>query len=406
MLTMLRETRDRLTDLTASRAVATLSGDDSVAAVRELGIIRRLVEALTAEAVARIDATDAHRTRGDRSAVDTCAKVLQVGPGPAAELLAAAKAAADDDRIERAFRNGEVDARSAAMIGAVSRHVPDAVDELLDAAVHGPQILKEACARARAESEDPEERARRLHAARELRIGTDADGMVCGRFRLTPEVGGRIKALIDAGAQRRFRADRARPREHHAAHAADELATLLLLHAPADGRRTESAEIPRSTPGVPRTAATVHVVIDHSALVRGRALAGETCEIPGVGPIDARWARDLLGDAFLTAVIKHGTDITTVAHFGRHVNARLRTALLVQGRECDVAGCGIRGYLEMDHVRDHAKRGPTALHNLGWLCSHHHRLKSSGWILGPRSRANGKRRLTPPQRAPSSTRVA
>ncbi|MFM8971597.1 MAG: HNH endonuclease signature motif containing protein, partial [Actinomycetota bacterium] len=225
-----------------------------------------------------------------------------------------------------------------------------------------------------------------------------------GRFRLTPEVGGQVKALIDAGVQRRFRAERTGPPEPHATYAADELAALVLEHA--DPEPVVGADAPGRRSGRARTAATVHIVIDHGALVRGHALPGEQCEIPGVGPVDARWARDLLGEAFLTAVIKRGTDITTVAHFGRHVNASLRTALLVQGRECDVNGCGTRGYLEIDHVREHAKRGPTSLDNLGWLCSHHHRLKSSGWTLGARDTRTGKRHLAPPARAPDRTHAA
>jgi hypothetical protein len=45
----------------------------------------------------------------------------------------------------------------------------------------------------------------------------------------------------------------------------------------------------------------------------------------------------MLGDAFVTAVIKKGRDITTVAHFGRHIPAHLRTAMIVGGRECVIA---------------------------------------------------------------------
>ena len=101
-------------------------------------------------------------------------------------------------------------------------------------------VITDPHARARAESEDPEARARRLHAARELRIGTDVDGMVCGRFRLTPEVGGRLKALIDAGVQRRFRAARGGRTEPHAAYAADELADLVLEHADTPAHETSS----------------------------------------------------------------------------------------------------------------------------------------------------------------------
>jgi hypothetical protein len=137
-------------------------------------------------------------------------------------------------------------------------------------------------------------------------------------------------------------------------------------------------------------------MIDHGALVRGNALPGETCEIPGVGPVNVAWVRDLIGSAFLTAVITKGKDILTVAHLGRYVPAELQTALLVHGKECAIEGCNLRGYLERDHTDDFAAGGPTAIWNLNWLCYVHHRLKTAGWILGPADPNTGKHTLRPP----------
>jgi hypothetical protein len=142
--------------------------------------------------------------------------------------------------------------------------------------------------------------------------------------------------------------------------------------------------------------AVVHVVVDHGALVRGGTADGEVCEIPGVGPVDVAWVKELLGSAFVTAVVKKGKDILTVAHVGRHVPAEVMTALVVSGRECDVDGCHQRGYLERDHVQEHSRGGPTSFANLCWLCYAHHRLKSGGWQLGPPEPATRKRKLRPP----------
>jgi hypothetical protein len=172
--------------------------------------------------------------------------------------------------------------------------------------------------------------------------------------------------------------------ESHEAYAADAFANLMR-------GRGANGETPKAA------APTVHILTDHAALVRGEVCPGETCEIPGIGPVNAAWVRAVLGQAFLTAVIKKGRDITTVAHFGRHVPAELATAMIVGGRECDVVGCHGRGYLERDHSEvDYAKGGPTAWWNLIWLCSVHHRRKTSGWILGPRDPHNGRRTLEPP----------
>jgi hypothetical protein len=144
----------------------------------------------------------------------------------------------------------------------------------------------------------------------------------------------------------------------------------------------------------------VHVLISHGALMRGGAVEGEVCEIPGVGPVNATWVRELLGEAFVSAVITKGKDIFTVAHLGRHIPAEVQTALIVSGHECSVKGCGMRGYLERDHVHEYGKGGPTAFWNLRWLCYVHHRLKSQGWTLGPPDPLTGKCELrAPPQRA-------
>jgi len=211
---------------------------------------------------------------------------------------------------------------------------------------------------------------------------TDADGMVAGRFRLAPETGSQVKAAIDAHVQRAFRAHKGGEHEPHDAYAADALTAFVLN--------------PTEPTTAPDPNATVHVVIDHAALVRGRTTDGETCEIPGVGPVDVAWVRELLGSAFLTAIIKRGKDILTVAHLGRHVPAEIQTALIVSGRECGIEHCYHRGYLERDHTHDHAKGGPTAFWNLAWLCYLHHRHKTAGWNLGPVDPETGKRTLRPP----------
>ena len=226
-----------------------------------------------------------------------------------------------------------------------------------------------------AHAEDPDARAARQHAARRFRTWTASDGMVEGHFRLTPEVGAGLKAKIDDETERIYRARRkSGPHEPHEAYAADALA-YLVQHDGAKAKATKG------------TATTVHVVIDHAALVRGHALEGEQCEIPGVGPVNVGWVREMLGEAFVTAVIKKGRDITTVAHFGRHIPAHLRTAMIVAGRECVVAGCHARGYLEIDHCEiDYAKGGPAAWWNLDYGCAVHHRHKTQGWKLGPATR--------------------
>jgi hypothetical protein len=379
MFDLLSSARSSIEAFALDFDASSLSSEDALRAVAELGAIRRVADGMLAKAAKRV------ADSGARDASASMARDLGVSANEVRSAIRTAARLEDLPATSAAVRAGRLSTRQAEMIADAATANPAAEAELLAAAERGLVPLKDACIAARARVEDPSARAERQRAQRFLRMWTDADGMVAGRFRLTPEVGGPMKAAIDAEVQRTFRKRRAgHEHEPHEAYAADALAAFVL-----------------GTEEVPKGARpSVHVVIDHGALVRGGAADGEVCEIPGVGPVDVAWVRELLGSAFLTAVIRRGKDILTVAHLGRHVPAEVQTALLVSGRECDVEGCFHRGYLERDHTHDHAKGGPTAYWNLGWRCYLHHRRKSAGWLLGPPDPITGKRTLrAPPGRA-------
>ncbi len=202
-----------------------------------------------------------------------------------------------------------------------------------------------------------------------------------GHDAVMPEEGAAVDAVIEEGTRRRFREARsAGTPEPQEAYAADAFVDAVL-----GGPKSKKSG-----------GYSAHILIDHEVLKRGYALPGETCEIAGIGPVNVEWVREVLGDAFVTAIVKKGKDITTVAHFGRHIPAHLRTAMTVSGRECSIEGCTGREHLELDHCEiDHAKGGPTARWNLAWLCSVHHKRKTKGWKLGPPDPETGKRKLEP-----------
>jgi hypothetical protein len=390
MFDTLASTRTALETMAREFEPRTLTGDQAVRVVTELGAIRRLVDAILGKAAQRVDETSAHRQNGgnDRDAAQLVGRAVGADASEARRAIKTAQQLEKLPETDAAVRAGPLSARQAELVADAATANPDAERKLLAAAGEGMVPLKEACVNARADAEDATRRAARQHAARRLRIWTAADGMVEGHFRLAPEVGGRFKAAIDAGTQRIFRSRRASgPHESHDAYAADVLADLVpadLLAGEVSGKGS-------------KTVTNVHVVIDHAALVRGNAIEGETCSIPGVGPVSVPWVREMLGDAFVTAMVTKGRDITTVAHFGRHIPAHLRTAMIVGGRECIVAGCHARGYLEIDHSEiDYANGGPAAWWNLDYGCSIHHRRKTQGWKLGPRDAKTGKRALTAP----------
>jgi hypothetical protein len=383
MFASLTAARSELDAIALGFDASAFAGNEALRVIDELGAIRRVVDGMLAKTAKRVADTSAHTAKGDRNAATAVARSLGVGAGEVRSAMDTAAKLEDLPTTDAAVRKGELSSLEARMIADAATLNPQAEQELLDAARHGLVPLKDACIAARARTEAPKERTKRQHAARHFRMWTDDDGMLAGKFRLTPEVGGQMKFAIDAAVKRTFRARRSgSEHEPHEAYAADALAASVL------------AGISGSVSGGVQF--TVHVVVDHATLVLGGTVDGGVCEIPGVGPVSVEWVRELLGSAFLTAVIKKGKDIVTVAHLGRHVPAEIQTALIVSGRACDVAGCHHRGYLERDHVHDHAKGGPTAFWNLGWLCYWHHRLKSAGWQLGERDPVTRKRKLYEP----------
>ncbi|MCU1459503.1 MAG: protein of unknown function endonuclease [Actinomycetia bacterium] len=362
---------------------ATGSGHEAVALLEKVAKVHHLADGATAKLSKRVADTKVFVAYGDRTPEELCARIIGVGVGETRRAIESAAQLESLPETDAAVRAGRLSGQEAALISSVAVLDPALEGELLAAAGNGLSPLRDACVRARSDIEDPDARAKRQHADRALKIWNNIDGMVEGHFRLAPEVGGALRAAIQQQTQKIFRAKhRAGIREPHHAYAADALAQLVT-----------------GEPGAAKSAVgcTTHIVIDHAVLIRGAALPGETCEIPGVGPVNARWVHEQLGEAFVTAVIKKGRDITTVAHFGRHIPAELRTALLVGGgHECCVDGCTRREYLELDHSEvDYAKGGPAAWWNLEHLCSVDHRRKTQGWKLGPPDLVTGKRKLDP-----------
>ena len=425
MFDTLHSVRSALETTASNLVIARLDGPDALRLVGELGAIRRLTDGLIANAAARCDATYAHRPSGAKDAATAVGRAVGVTRAEAQRSIDLVAALRKRPLTDTAVRHGPLSIRQAEMIVAVATTNPAAEGELIDTAIQGMAALQNACLNARNAVENEPARRKRQHHERTLRMWTGRyDGMLHGSFALAPETGALIKAVIDGVTQTLFRRSGAletpTSREQHSAdgfeqlnleHAHTENATAKSnpqsdsefaaeLDAKATGKSTGKST--NTSTGEPtrksqaRVKYTVHIVIDHKTLQRGETLPGERCEIPGVGPVNAQWVREILGDAFVTAIIGKGKDIRTITHLGRHINTELRTALIASGRECDIEGCHSNQYLEIDHCEiDHAKQGPTAWWNLGWLCYQHHRLKSQGWTISPRA-PNGKRTLTSP----------
>lgn len=129
----------------------------------------------------------------------------------------------------------------------------------------------------------------------------------------------------------------------------------------------------------------------------GVAVAGETCELVGYGPISVSAVNDLLntGDPFVTAIMTKGQAVVGVAHLGRQANAHQRSALEWLYPGCAATGCAAQARLQIDHRVDWAHTHFTMFDLLDRLCAFHHRLKTTeGWALVDGS---GKRAFVPPE---------
>src|SRR5439155_10619811 len=233
--------------------------------------------------------------------------------------------------VDRAVRAGELSGAQANEIASAAGADPGAQAELLGVArSDGVTGLRDKCRRVKAAAA-PDEMARHraIHASGSLRHWHDPDG--AGRLdgRFTPEVLAELLVALEPFEAEAFR------------------------EARAEGRR-EGFDTYRADDGPGRGGAgprnTVHVVIDHAALVRGTAEPGERCEVACVRPVPVKVVRSMLDDASVTAVVSDGVDVSTVAHLGRRPTAHQRSALEVRDPKCVVPGCHVRVGLEIDHV--------------------------------------------------------
>ena len=76
------------------------------------------------------------------------------------------------------------------------------------------------------------------------------------------------------------------------------------------------------------------VLVDYEAIKRGWAEGDERREIAGARPISVATARSMMTDAFGAAIVANAVDVFTVAHLGRSVIERQRTAPEARGYRC------------------------------------------------------------------------
>ena len=317
------------------------------------------------------------RDEGHRSPASWMAEKTGTGVGDALNALETSSALASLPETSDALKRGELSHSQLTIIAGAAADNPTSERELLRAAAdHSLKALKERAAQVRAAASSAEQenaRYRAIHKARHVRHWVDPDGAFRLDARLTPDAGARFLSALKEEADVRFDAARqAQQEEPPAAYLADALVALV-SGEPAGDASEDTTATGSSRANGPR--GTVVIRVDAQALRRGYAKAGETCVIPGVGPVPVAAARRQLSDAFVKILVLDGKDIVTVCHAGRNVSAYVQSALEERDPVCVVPRCDVAFGLENHHwPEDYCVSKKTGLGELARVCGFHHDL--------------------------------
>jgi hypothetical protein len=178
-----------------------------------------------------------------------------------------------------------------------------------------------------------------------------------------------------------------------------EIATAALTLLDAEALRLSS--VPGETRTMPQLRADVlgdmitgsgstgSVAVRVGVLIPMLTLLGHSempASLEGYGPIDAKTARNLAGDA--TSIYRILTDpvsgaILDIDQPTKHIPEGLRRMRQLIDQTCTFPGCGKRALnCDLDHTIDRQFGGRTTLMNLSHLCRNHHRDKhKTKWAI-------------------------
>ena len=364
------------------------SGEDCAVLVEELAAVENLSAVVRVRAGARAGECGAHRERGFADVADWMARATGTTAGSAKTALATVAALESHPDAKAALDAGELSFAQARELVRSEAAVPGSAAGLLNVAKgQSLRTLKEQARDRRVRAIDSEELHSLQHAAMYHRTWTTALGNIAYAGELPPEFGVHFKNVLDAETDRLWLKAYQGAKRNNAA-GQQHLAESTTAPARPELRRSMLAaqafvQIVQNGGGKAKAnQADMVIVCDLQAYRRGHAHDGEPCHIVGGGPIRVSLAKELGRDAFLKAVLHSGTELHTIAHFGRRYSAVLRTALDLgsppefNGNVCAASGCDRRYNLQRDHIDPVANGGLTTYLNNQPLCSADHRLKT------------------------------
>ena len=261
-------------------------------------------------------------------------------------------------------RAGKLSLQQAAHVTAGAAADPSAEQRLL-ATAHRSGMRELRAEKERVIAAVTDEVAARRKARTERHLRTWTDGFATkGSFSGPTEDVATLLHALEPLERARFE-DARRSGEHEAreTYRFDAMIELADQRAGVAKTRTKAVARPTGT-----------VLVSLPALLSGRTRPGETCEIPGVGPVPVAHAREVLSHGLLQLVITDGVDIQTVVSPTRHVPTPLKIAIAVRDRTCKVRGCDRTLGLHRHHTEHYADTHRTTYRELGNICDEHHDL--------------------------------
>ena len=385
----LREVRQSVCRLASQFDPALVSGADAVTVMHAASAIENAAATLKAMAAARASECNEWYGTGAASPAQWLAQEAGIGIGAAHDALATGERLKQQPRLAKAAAQGSLSREQANAISDAAAADPGSEDRLLDEAKRKSlRELRDECDRTKAAAaRDDAEREQRVRAARACRKRSTPDGGAEITYRSTKTEVAEVWAALQGFATKAFHAARTNgERQRPETYAADGMLAMARA-ATSSGGDTAADAKPVPTKVVIR--------IDWDALLRGYPIAGEVCEIPGLGPVPVSAVRAMIesGDPFLAAVVTKGVDVHTVAHLGRKATHQV-SGIEWLDPTCTTLGCPRTEGLQIDHGTPWAERKITLLRDLNHPCEHCHRLKTHhGWDYLP---GTGKRPLVPP----------
>ena len=334
--------------------------------------VRRLGDAIRTIGVGQVERTNAWKGQGAKSISEWLSIETDCAHYEAQSVVVLAGQLQHLPVTQAALRSGTLSNTQAVEVARGAIVAPNTESQLLNLSKHVTvRDLRDATNRVVAGATDEAARHKRIHNSRFLKSWRDPDGAFIIKGRMTAANGALVMAALKPIQDEIFKAARrSGVHERPEAYAADALMVFC-----------EKASASEAGAGVSKTKSTrpnavMNIRIDIDALKRGNTEHGEICEIAGVGPIPVATATEYLGEAFLKLLVIDGTDIRTIAHMGRAIPAKVRTAVEERDPVCQVPTCDMTIGLEIDHIKPFAEGGAASLENLVRLCKRHHLQKT------------------------------